>query len=104
MTANSPQRSSMQELLQPLKDIMELVGAETAVEAVETVRRMNADLLNLDFLLSNLAVASVVLVADRPVAGRYTVALPRLLDYLEGNGYQFVTVFEIISISRSADR
>ena len=67
MTANSPQRSSVQELLQPLKEIMELVGVETAVEAVETVRRMQADLLNLDFLLSNLSVASVVLVADRPL-------------------------------------
>ena len=67
MTVNTPQRSSVQELLQPLKEIMELVGAETAVEAVETVRRMQADLLNLDFMLSNLSVASVVLVADRPL-------------------------------------
>jgi hypothetical protein len=67
MTSNTPQRSSVQDLLQPLRDIMELVGAETAVAAVETVRRMQADLLNLDFLLSNLSVAAVVLVADRPL-------------------------------------
>ena len=67
MTAKTPQRSPMQELLQPLQEIMNLVGAETAVEAVETVRRMQADLLNLDFMLSNLSVASVVLVADRPL-------------------------------------
>jgi hypothetical protein len=67
MTANSPQRSSVQELLQPLKEIMELLGVETAVEAVDAIKRMQADLCSADFLLSNLSVASVVLVADRPL-------------------------------------
>lgn len=67
MTTNTPQRSSVQDLLQPLREIMDLVGAETAVEAVEAVRRLQADLHSADFLLSNLSVASVVLVGDRPL-------------------------------------
>lgn len=67
MTTNSPQRSSVQDLLQPLHDIMEFLGVETAVEAVEVVKRMQADLQSADFLLSNLSVASVVMVADRPL-------------------------------------
>jgi hypothetical protein len=67
MTAISPQRSSVHDLLQPLRDIMELLGVETAVEAVDAVRRLQADLHSADFLLSNLSVASVVLVADRPL-------------------------------------
>jgi peptidoglycan/xylan/chitin deacetylase (PgdA/CDA1 family) len=32
------------------------------------------------------------------------VALPRILDYLAGNGYRFVTVSEIMSTKRPVDR
>ena len=69
MTADTPQTkpSMLQELLQPLAEIMALVGAETAEQAVEAVKRMQADCATMDFLLSNLSVASVVMAGDRPL-------------------------------------
>lgn len=51
----------------PLQEIMDLVGAETPEQVVEAVRRLQADCATMDFLLSNLSVAAVVMAGDRPL-------------------------------------
>ena len=79
MTANAPQGelSPLQELLKPLKEIMQIVGADTAEQAVDTVRHMNADLLRLDSLLASLSVAPVVLANGRPLFVQLPPSVPQ---------------------------
>lgn len=79
MTANTPhtELSPIQELLQPLKEIMAIVGADTAEQAVEAVRGMNADLLRLDSLLGSLSVAPVVLANGRPLFVQLPPSVPQ---------------------------
>ena len=79
MTVNTPQGepSPLQELLKPLKEIMAIVGADTAEQAVEAVRHMNADLLRLDSLLASLSVAPVVLANGRPLFVQLPPSVPQ---------------------------
>lgn len=79
MTSNTPQAepSPLQELLRPLKEIMQIVGADTAEQAVEAVRHMNADLLRLDSLLASLSVAPVVLANGRPLFVQLPPSVPQ---------------------------